>query len=71
MKVFFYQNEDGSPLVKEWIDDQESGAKAKIYRDLTLLQEYGLALGMPYIRKTPSNEIRKATKRLQRYLKRK
>ncbi len=51
MKVFFYENEDGCPIVKAWIDDQEAGAKAKIYRDLTLLQEYGLALGMPYIRK--------------------
>ena len=56
MQVIYYLNENGIPVVKNWIEEQEPKVAAKIFRDIDLLEKYGLALGKPYIDKVDKEE---------------
>ena len=49
MKIVFYQNTAGEAVVLKWIHEQENKVQAKIFRDLKLLEQYGLAFGEPDI----------------------
>ena len=49
MKIVFYQNTAGEAVVLKWIHEQENKVEAKIFRDLKLLEQYGLAFGEPDI----------------------
>jgi len=46
-----YYDEDGRCPIVEFILQQSPKEQAKIMREIEMLQEFGLALGMPYIRK--------------------
>ena len=43
MKIVFYQNTAGEAVVLKWIHEQEDKVQAKIFRDLKLLEQYGLS----------------------------
>ena len=43
MKIVFFQNAAGEAVVLEWIHEQEDKVQAKIFRDLKLLEQYGLS----------------------------
>ena len=46
--IEFYENENGSCPVKEFIDSLDSKMKARVIRTIELLEEYGNQLRMPY-----------------------
>ena len=49
MKIVFHQNSAGEAVVLDWIHEQTDKVQAKIFRDLKLLEQYGLAFGEPDI----------------------
>ena len=49
-KVKYYAENNKSPVV-EFIENQSPKEQAKILREIDLLEEFGLFLGMPHIRK--------------------
>ena len=46
--IEYYQSEAGRSPVAEFIDLMETSAKARVARNLDLLEEFGIELGMPY-----------------------
>ena len=46
--IEYYQSEAGKSPVSEFIDSMETSAKARVARNLDLLEEFGIELGMPY-----------------------
>jgi phage-related protein len=48
--IEYYQSEAGRSPVSEFIDSLEVTAKARVARTLDLLEEFGIELGMPYVR---------------------
>lgn len=50
LEIEYYQRDDGSSPVAEFIDSLPQQAQAKITRTLRLLEEFGAFLGMPYVR---------------------
>jgi phage-related protein len=55
--VFFIDRNDKEP-VKDFILQQSDAAIAEILHVLKLLQQFGTALGMPYVRKIHKSGIR-------------
>jgi len=51
-----YYTEKGKCPVFEFIQEQPPKEQAKILREIDLLEEFGLALGMPHIRKMQGAE---------------
>ena len=51
--VIYYDENNKSPVV-EFIQNQNAQEQAKILREIDLLEEFGLFLGMPHIRKIKS-----------------
>ncbi len=51
-----YYTEKGKCPVLEFIQEQSSKVQAKILREIDLLEEFGLSLGMPHIRKIQGSE---------------
>ncbi|MGM0420745.1 MAG: type II toxin-antitoxin system RelE/ParE family toxin [Bacillota bacterium] len=49
-KIKYYAENNKSPVI-EFIKEQTPKEKAKIIREIELLEEFGLFLGMPHIRK--------------------
>ena len=49
MRIIFYRNPAGEAVVLDWIHEQNAKVQAKIFRDLKLLEHYGLAFGEPDI----------------------
>jgi len=49
LQVIYYTNDAGRPIVKDWIDNLEAGAQAKIYRDIDLLERYGMAFAGEFV----------------------
>ena len=47
-EVEYYQENDGAPVV-DFISDRSPKEQAKILREIDLLEEFGLFLGMPRI----------------------
>ena len=50
-EIDFYQDSQGNIPVQDFICQQSAKVEAKIYRYIDLLQEFGLSLGQPYIKK--------------------
>ncbi len=46
--IEYYQSEAGRFPVAEFIDSLEAKSRSRVTRTLELLQEHGIALGMPY-----------------------
>ena len=46
--IEFYDTERGKRPVQEFLDSLDAKVKAKVARTLDLLEEFGIALGMPY-----------------------
>ena len=51
--VIYYDENNKSPVV-DFIQTQNAQEQAKILREIDLLEEFGLFLGMPHIRKIKS-----------------
>ncbi len=49
-RIDYYEDERGNKPVKQFIDSLDYKMKAKIFRRLELLEEYGPELGMPFSR---------------------
>ena len=49
-KIKYYSENHISPVV-EFIQNQSSKEQAKILREIDMLEEFGLFLGMPHIKK--------------------
>ncbi|HVQ44113.1 MAG TPA: type II toxin-antitoxin system RelE/ParE family toxin [Candidatus Saccharimonadia bacterium] len=43
-----YETPSGQPLVQNFIDGVQKGTRAKVYRQIDLLELYGPQLGMPH-----------------------
>ena len=55
-EVIYYEDEKESP-VEDFILEQLPKEQAKIIRSIDLLEEFGLSLGMPHIRKIVNYEL--------------
>lgn len=51
MSLVFYKQKDGTKPAGKFINSLNTDLKAKVVRDLDLLEKYGFDLGMPYVRK--------------------
>ena len=51
MNLVFYKKENGIKPAGEFINSLTVDMKAKVIRDLDLLEKYGFNLGMPYVKK--------------------
>lgn len=49
-EIEFYDTEDGSTPVQEFLDSLEPKMKAKVFRTIDLLEQNGPALRLPYSR---------------------
>jgi len=50
-EVIFYQNPSGDFPVEDFIGSLTAKEQAKVSRSIDLLEEFGLALGMPHVKK--------------------
>lgn len=50
LEIEFYDTEDGSTPVQEFLDSLEPKMKAKVFRTIDLLEQNGPALRLPYSR---------------------
>ena len=48
-KIKYYAKNNKSPVI-EFIKEQSAKEKAKILREIELLEEFGLFLGMPHLK---------------------
>ncbi len=55
-EVEYYQENDSAPVV-DFISERSPKEQAKILREIDLLEEFGLFLGMPHIRKIVNTEL--------------
>lgn len=51
MKLVFYKQTDGTKPAGKFISSLPTKLRAKVMRDLDLLEKYGFNLGLPYVRK--------------------
>ena len=51
MNLIFYKKIDGTKPAGEFIKTLTTDMKAKVMRDIDLLEKYGFDLGMPYVKK--------------------
>ncbi len=49
-EVVFYETPSGQPVIEKFIDSLQVATRAKLTRQLALLEEYGASLGMPHTR---------------------
>ncbi len=56
-QVEFYQLSDGSSPALAWFREQEAKVQAKFARIFSLLQEHGIAVGMPYVRSITDSKL--------------
>ncbi len=56
-QVEFYQLSDGSSPALAWFHQQEAKVRAKFARIFDLLQEHGIAVGMPYVRSITDSKL--------------
>lgn len=47
-EIEYYKTRSGQEVVKDFIDNLQENAQAKLARQLDLLEEYGNQLGMPH-----------------------
>jgi phage-related protein len=48
--IQYYKNSNNNSPIKEWLDELDNEPKAEIFRIFTLLQKYGIELGLPFAR---------------------
>ena len=51
MSLVFYKKSDGTKPAGEFIKTLATDMKAKVVRDIDLLEKYGFDLGKPYVKK--------------------
>lgn len=56
-EIEFYQDSQGNIPVQDFIYRQLAKVEAKIHRHIDLLQDFGLSLGQPYIKKLAGSEV--------------
>ena len=56
-EIEFYQDSQGNIPVQDFICQQSAKAEAKIYRHIDLLQDLGLSLGQPYVKKLADSDV--------------
>ena len=49
LRVIFFINDAGKPVAKDWLDEQDPGAQAKIYRDLEFIEKYGIPFAGEFV----------------------
>lgn len=49
--VYFYQQKNGESPIREFIDSCQNTLRSKIAKQIRALQEFGLTLANPYLRK--------------------
>ncbi len=55
-EIIYYEEKNKSPVV-DFISERSAKEQAKILRDIDLLEEFGLLLGMPYLRKIVNSDL--------------
>ena len=56
--VVFYSDNEGNEPVKDFVLSQSDGAIAEILHVFSLLRQFNIALGMPYVRKIDKSGVR-------------
>ena len=56
-KILLYQTLQGDSPVKEFIDNLEQRAQAKVYDAINLLRNFGIRLGSPHIKKVTGTQM--------------
>lgn len=56
-KVILYKTSSGDYPVQEFIDGLEIKAQSKVQGTIKLLQEYGIRLGLPHVKKLTGTEL--------------
>lgn len=56
-KVILYRTSTGDYPVKEFIDSLEIKAQSKVKDSIKLLQEFGVRLGLPHVKKLTGTEL--------------
>jgi len=46
-EIIFYEMDDGEKPVYDFIDNLPTSEKAKIYKEIDLLEEHGIKIGLP------------------------
>ena len=59
MNLIFYKKVDGTKPAGEFIKTLTTDMKAKVMRDIDLLEKYGFDLGMPYVKKIRGKKYEK------------
>ena len=57
--MIFYKKIDGTKPAGEFIKTLTTDMKAKVVRDIDLLEKYGFDLGMPYVKKMQGKKYEK------------
>lgn len=56
-KVILYRTSSGDYPVREFIDGLEIKAQSKVEDSIKLLQEFGIRLGLPHVKKLTGTEL--------------
>jgi len=56
-KVILYRGPGGGYPVREFIDELEIKAQSKVQDTIKLLQEFGIRLGLPHVKKLTGTEL--------------
>ena len=56
-KVILYRTSSGDYPVQEFIDSLEIKAQSKVEDSIRLLQEFGIRLGLPHVKKLTGTEL--------------
>ena len=56
-KVILYRTASGDYPVQEFVDSLEIKAQSKVKDSIKLLQEFGIRLGLPHVKKLTSTEL--------------
>lgn len=56
-QIEFYSLSDGSSPVSDWFSEQNPKVQAKFARIFGLLQEHGIAVGMPHVRPITNSKL--------------
>lgn len=56
-EIVYYTTLQGKSPVKEFIDSLEAKAKSKIINSIDLLEEFGIKLGTPHVKKLSGTDL--------------
>ena len=66
MSLVFYKKSDGTKPAGEFIKTLATDMKAKVVRDIDLLEKYGFDLGKPYVKKMQGKKYDKLYKAIEK-----